>query len=110
MASLRRRNVRMPLAPTLLRRAGHIALFCAALLPLAANAKCQLQSFDIPITMKRQRAVAQLRVNGTETPFTVDSGMFFSSMTEAAAAQLNLKSHRTELGVWGVTGRADFKV
>ena len=100
----------MPLAPTLLRRAGHIALFFAALMPLAANAKCQLQSFDIPITMKRQRAVAQLRVNGTETPFTVDSGMFFSSMTEAAAAQLNLKSRRTELGVWGVTGRADFKV
>lgn len=85
----------MPLAPTLLRRAGQAALFCAALLPLAASAKCKVQSFDIPITMKHQRVVAQLHLNGTEMPFTVDSGAFFSAMTEAAAAQLNLKSHRT---------------
>jgi len=100
----------MPLAPTLLRRAGQFALFCATLLPLAASATCRVQSFDIPITMKHQRAVAQLHLNGTEMPFTVDSGAFFSAMTEAAAAQLNLKSHRTGLDAWGVTGRIDFRV
>jgi len=100
----------MPIAPTLPRRAGHFALFCAALLPLAASAKCQVQSFDIPITMKHQRAVAQLHVNGTEIPFTVDSGAFFSAMTEAAAAQLNLKSRRSGLEAWGMTGRIDFRV
>src|SRR3954467_1550447 len=99
----------MQLARELLRRTGHLALVCTALLSEAAGARCQVQSFDIPVTMNGGRAVAHVPINGTAPAFTLDSGAFFSSLTEAAAAQLNLKTRSTRAEVWGLTGRIDYR-
>ena len=43
-------------------------------------------------------------------PLTVDSGAFFSSLTDAAAAQLKLHLSRTDGRVERITGRVDAHV
>jgi len=49
MASPKRPNIRMPLAPSLLCRAGTSPSFALRSLPLA-DANCKLQLFDTPVT------------------------------------------------------------
>lgn len=74
--------------------------------PFAAWCQCKMQSFPIPVAMSGLRAVATVKINGVETPMTVDSGAFFSFLTEAAAAQLGLRLRRVPDGLraWGLTG------
>jgi tetratricopeptide (TPR) repeat protein/predicted aspartyl protease len=71
----------------------------AALLATSARAenKCNLgRVADVPITMTGLRPLMSAQVNGTDAKFLLDSGAFFSTMSTAAAADLNLK-----LGVAG---------
>ena len=63
----------------------------ALLLPAAAHSKCTLQTAELPVTMVGARAIATVRINGTSVPLMVDSGAFYSMLTDAAAAQLNLR-------------------
>ncbi len=90
------------------------ALVLALLLtmPLAARSGCRLGKFEIPVAMAGTRAVATLHINGTAVPFTVDSGAFFSSVTDAAAEQLQLRVRRAPDGLraYGLTGRVDFRL
>jgi len=44
----------------------------------------------LPVTMVGTRAIARVHINGTSVPMMVDSGAFYSFLTEAAAAQLKL--------------------
>lgn len=80
--------------------------------PLAARSECKLGSFEIPVVMSGLRAVAKLRVNGTEVPMIVDSGAFYSMLTDAAAAQLNLRTRRApdHLRVYGLTGPIEVRM
>ncbi|MFS8083325.1 MAG: aspartyl protease family protein, partial [Ginsengibacter sp.] len=93
-------------------------------LPTLGQAGCQIRTLELPIKMVGLRAVATVGINGTSVPLTVDSGAFFSFLTEAAAAQLQLHLTRNSasrpegvpefhlnrnsaLRVEGLTGRVD---
>ncbi len=77
-------------------------------LPMGSYAACQVQSLELPVKMVGSRAVATLGINGTPVPLVVDSGAFFSSLTDAAAEQLKLRLRRDPaLRAEGLTGRVD---
>lgn len=77
--------------------------------PLAAGAACSIKTMELPVKMVGQRAIATVGINGTQVPLIVDSGMFFSMLTEAAAEQLNLKLGPLPrgMGVRGLTGKVE---
>ena len=76
-------------APPLVRAARLLAANC--LMPLVAHAACQVESVELPVRMVGPRAMATVGINGTPVPLIVDSGAFFSMLTDAAAAQLKLR-------------------
>jgi hypothetical protein len=83
----------------------------ALTLPIAAHAACQIETLDLPVRMIGSRAVATVGINGTPVPLTVDSGAFFSVLTEAAATQLDLRTRQfPALRVEGIAGRMDARV
>ena len=89
------------------RSAGALATLGLAL-PIVAQAGCQIHTLELPVKMVGSRAVATVGINGTPVPLMVDSGAFFSFLTDAAAAQLKLRLRRNpDLRVEGVTGRVD---
>lgn len=78
---------------------------------MLAHAACQVQTLELPVKMVGSRAVATVGINGTPVPLTVDSGAFYSMLTDAAAAQLELRLRPMDrLRVEGVTGRVDAHV
>lgn len=89
-----------------------LVLALALALPPLSHGRCQVGSFEIPVTMSGLRAVATLRVNGTPVPMTVDSGASFSVLTEATAEQLQLRRRRLPFGyeAYGLTGRVNFQL
>ena len=97
------------------RRAARQGLLAAALLALgapaahAAEERCSLRMMEMPVKMVGSRAIATVGINGTTVPLIVDSGAFFSMLTEAAAAQLKLKLHPLPYGleIQGLTGKVD---
>jgi len=98
LARLRRRASRGLLAG---------ALAVCAQAAAAAPTPCKLGLLELPVKMVGTRAVATVGINGVQVPLVVDSGAFFSFLTESAAAQLNLRLHPLPLGlnVMGLTGR-----
>ena len=76
---------------------------CALLLPAAAQAGCQITTAELPIRMVGTRAIATVRINGTDVPLIVDTGAAYSMLTDAAAAQLKLKVG-AGIRVGGLTG------
>ncbi|MBW8757321.1 MAG: retroviral-like aspartic protease family protein [Burkholderiales bacterium] len=83
------------------------ALAALAQAAAAAPAPCKLALLELPVKMVGVRAIATVGINGKEVPLVVDSGAFFSFLTESAAAQLNLSLHPLPFGmnVMGLTGR-----
>ena len=75
--------------------------------PGASQAGCQLQVLELPVKMVGGRAIATVGINGTPVPLVVDSGGFFSMLTEAAAAQLNLRLKAMPQGteIYGLAGK-----
>ncbi|HJV60892.1 MAG TPA: aspartyl protease family protein [Albitalea sp.] len=73
---------------------------------------CRLEAFEIPVRMVHMRPIATVELNGIETPMLVDSGAFFSLLTEATASQLNLPLQRLSPGfrIEGLTGQVNAKV
>src|ERR1019366_9344833 len=89
------------------RSAGALATLGLAL-PMLAHAGCQVQTLELPVKMVGSRAVATVGINGTPVPLMVDSGAFFSFLTDAAVAQLKLQLSRNPgPRVEGITGRVD---
>jgi predicted aspartyl protease/Tfp pilus assembly protein PilF len=85
-------------------------LFALALqLPAAANAGCGIEVLELPVKMVGARAIATVGINGTPVPLLVDTGAFFSFLTEAVTAQLKLPLHELPFGmrVQGLTGSVD---
>jgi predicted aspartyl protease/tetratricopeptide (TPR) repeat protein len=74
-----------------------------------AQAKCSVQALELPVRMEGSRAIATVGINGTKVPLIVDSGAFFSMLTEATAAQLKLSLDRLPSGmqIEGVAGRME---
>jgi tetratricopeptide (TPR) repeat protein/predicted aspartyl protease len=71
-----------------------VAAGLLALVPVharAAQAKCSLRAFTMPVTMEGLRASVPVKVNGVETDFWIDSGAWFSIMSKAKADELSLR-------------------
>ena len=81
------------------------------LLPIAGWAECNLKSLELPVTMVDNGAIATVGINGRQVKLLVDSGAFFSFLTEAAAAELQLPLTYLPNGlqVYGVAGRVDVR-
>lgn len=74
----------------------------------AVHANCQVQTLELPVKMVGSRAVATVGINGTQVPLTVDSGAFFSVLTNAAAAQLSLRKRWLKgMRIEGLTGEVE---
>ena len=84
-----------------------VAAAFALTIPVAAQAeKCRLEVVPMPVHMVHMRPVVTLGINGTQVPLLLDTGAFFSILTEAAANHLQLKSRHMPRGmvVSGYTG------
>jgi tetratricopeptide (TPR) repeat protein/predicted aspartyl protease len=95
-----------------MRRISGLACFAAA---LAANlaivsgthaeGKCELGKIvELPITMAGLRPLLTAQVNGKDAKFLLDSGAFYSLMSTAEAADLNLKLTVSPVALYGVGG------
>src|SRR4051812_32816128 len=96
----------------LLRPGSALLVLSALLHPAAAWAGCDLRQMEIPVRIVDQRPIATMTLNGTELPLLVDSGAFFSMLSESTAAQLRLalESLPAGLRIMGYTGRVDAKM
>ncbi len=82
----------------------------ALILPLDGFAACSMGKVaDLPVRMVGLRALMPVKINGIESQLIVDSGMFYSMLTPAGAAALNLKLRPTTVisHIEGVNGSAD---
>ncbi|MEO8938580.1 MAG: aspartyl protease family protein [Burkholderiaceae bacterium] len=94
------------LRPSFRHLLGVIALIASGLVPATlAHAACQVRTLELPVKMIGSRAVATVGINGTPVTLTVDSGAFYSILTDAAAEQLKLTTRRNDgPRVQGITG------
>lgn len=101
----------MPSASTASLRRLLIAACLMAVSIAAAAEPCKLQQLNIPVQLVERRPVAQLVLNGVEKQMLVDSGAFFSVLSHATAAQLQLplRALPTGLQVRGFTGEIEMK-
>jgi tetratricopeptide (TPR) repeat protein len=90
---------------------GILGLSLAPLATAAADDCKLLRLAELPITMKGMRPTVAAKINGLDAEFMVDSGMFFSILTSANAAELKLKPHALpgRIYVKGVGGRSDIQ-
>ena len=76
------------------------------LLPFASQAECKFKAAEMPVHMVGTRVMTSVGINGQDVPLMVDTGAFYSFLTDAAAAQLHLPTRRAPgLNVQGLTGR-----
>lgn len=82
---------------------------CVALLPAPASAACKLQSLEMPVTMVENRPITTVGINGQDVKLLVDSGAFYSALTDALATELQLKTSRLPFGmrIDGLTGKME---
>jgi predicted aspartyl protease/regulator of sirC expression with transglutaminase-like and TPR domain len=79
----------------------HLALGSSAL----AQSQCDLGKVaELPITMAGLRPLITAQVNGRDAKFLLDSGAFYSLMSTAEAADLNLKLSVSRMTINGVGG------
>ena len=89
------------------------AMVCASIATKPAIAGCQLNRFtEMPISMTGLRALTTVNINGIDVQMAVDSGAFYSTISQASASQLQLKTHSAfGLYVTGIgNGRAEVSV
>jgi tetratricopeptide (TPR) repeat protein/predicted aspartyl protease len=105
-----RQGCSAPVFKTIARAAGLLLLLPLA--PLRAIADgCQLMRLaELPITMSNLRPLMDAKINGKEVRFLVDSGLFFSVISPASAAELGLATSPAApgaflVGVGGGTAR-----
>ena len=95
------------------RRIATSALLALGLqLPAASRAGCDLKTLELPVRMVGHRAIATVGINGRKVPLIVDSGAFFSFLTEAAAQQLDLRTRPLpgNMRIEGLTGGVTARV
>src|ERR1700716_2677198 len=72
-----------------------------------ATGSCVVERWaSLPVTMAGTRPLVHAAINGTDALFLADSGMFYSSLTTAAASECKLILHPAPLGyeVRGIGG------
>jgi tetratricopeptide (TPR) repeat protein len=77
-----------------------------------AATKCKISKpVEVPITMNSLRPTIDVKINGKDAKFVLDSGAFYSMMSSATAAEYNLKTTMGPFGlmVTGVGGAADVR-
>jgi tetratricopeptide (TPR) repeat protein/predicted aspartyl protease len=92
--------------------AGLAGLVAIGITPVFA-AGCTLGVMaNFPVTMNGLRVSVPVKINGKDTQFWVDSGAFFSIMSEAKAAEFQLKLQPPPAGFYmiGVGGSATTKI
>lgn len=84
------------------------ALVCAPFLSLPSRAECKRAALELPVTISGSHAIIDTKINHKDARFLFDSGMFFSMMSEASAAEYQLKVGMAPFGlrVSGVGGTA----
>lgn len=90
-----------------------VAAALALSAPVVAQAeKCQIAVVPMPVHMVHTRPIVTLGINGAQVPLLLDTGAFFSVLTDAAADQLQLKTRRMPRGmvVSGSTGNLDARL
>jgi tetratricopeptide (TPR) repeat protein len=66
----------------------------------SASAACQFQKIvDVPVTMDGLRPQVSAKVNGQDATFMVDTGAFFSDVTDAAAAKFAMRPSAAPFGL-----------
>lgn len=84
------------------------ACFMRAATCAEAPAHCDLKVIvEIPVTMKGLTPVVDAKVNGRDVPLILDSGAFFSTLSQAAAEELKLPTRLSSLGT-SIEGFAGF--
>jgi tetratricopeptide (TPR) repeat protein/predicted aspartyl protease len=88
------------------------ALLALALLaPAASRADCHMKVAEMPVYMVGSRVMTSLGINGQDVPMMVDSGAFYSFLSDGAAAQLALPTRSAhDLEVNGLTGRVKVRI
>ena len=76
-----------------------------SLTPVALASNCKLaRILEIPVTMQGMRPLVNVQINGTDTLFLADSGAFYSMISPAAAAALQLDPRIGAFGRHRVNG------
>lgn len=91
-----------------------IGILGLSLVPVASFAAdpCALGRIaELPVTMKGTRPMVAAKINGLDAEFLVDSGMFYSILSPASAAELKLKPHSLpgRMYVTGVGGKSEIQ-
>lgn len=81
----------------------------------AAHAACNMVNVgEFPLTISGMRALVTAKVNGTEEPFIVDSGAFYSIVSSQTASRLKLPLSDLPpgqvLNVTGIGGNVDWQI
>jgi tetratricopeptide (TPR) repeat protein len=100
------RMLRQPAAARAWNLCASSALFALSLLlaPGQSRADCKIRSVELPVTMVSSRAITKLGINGTEVSLIVDSGAGRSTLTLAAAQQLQLELGMPVFDMRGING------
>jgi tetratricopeptide (TPR) repeat protein/predicted aspartyl protease len=89
-----------------------LGLFCTLMVANSFAGQCMFGKIvEFPITMVDLRPQMTAKINGTDVRLMVDSGAFFSIISPASAAELNL-STRSPFGFYvrGVNGNASASI
>ena len=90
--------------------AAALALWAGSMSGAPAFGSCKLAKIaELPVTMSDSKPLITAKINGVDARFVADSGAFFSVLSEAAAAQYNLKLEPAPFGFFikGVGGDVD---
>jgi len=88
-----------------------LALGLLAAAPAHA-AECHFKAMTLPVSLIGTRAIATVEINGTPVPLMVDTGAFYSFLTDAAVQQLGLQRRNAPKGfrVEGLNSSIDIGV
>jgi tetratricopeptide (TPR) repeat protein len=82
------------------RFAAGLALGAALLGAQTAQATCQMQKIaELPVTMEGLRARVDAKINGQDTKLIVDTGYFFSALSDEAIAKYGVKRSTAPFGL-----------
>jgi predicted aspartyl protease/tetratricopeptide (TPR) repeat protein len=93
--------------------AAALGLLCTLTMPDSLAGQCTLGGVaEFPITMVDLRPQMTAKINGTDVRFMVDSGAFWSVISPASAAELNLSTRPTpiEFFMRGANGSANTSI
>jgi tetratricopeptide (TPR) repeat protein/predicted aspartyl protease len=75
------------------------ALAGALFLPFLSHAECKRAVMDLPVTISGTRALIDTKINHQDVRLMVDSGAFFSMISDAMAQELKLKTGSAPYGL-----------